>query len=247
MGFRDKIVLITGATRGLGRAIAEKFASEGAALIITATTNAIETTAKELSDKYSVKVVSFYGDISKEENVKALFQMIEEKFGKLDICINNAGITRDGLSVRMSYEDFDAVINVNLRSTFLVSKEAALFMMREKYGRIINMSSIVGVRGNIGQVNYAASKAGIIGITKSMAAELAKRNITINAIAPGFIDTDMTKAMTDKAKEEFLKVIPMNRAGEPEDIAEAAAFLASDKAKYITGQVLVVDGGLLLR
>lgn len=247
MGFRDKIVLITGATRGLGRAIAEKFASEGATLIITATTNAIETTAKELSDKYSVKVVSFYGDISKEENVKALFQMIEEKFGKLDICINNAGITRDGLSVRMSYEDFDAVINVNLRSTFLVSKEAALFMMREKYGRIINMSSIVGVRGNIGQVNYAASKAGIIGITKSMAAELAKRNITINAIAPGFIDTDMTKAMTDKAKEEFLKVIPMNRAGEPEDIAEAAAFLASDKAKYITGQVLVVDGGLLLR
>ena len=149
--------------------------------------------------------------------------------------------------MRMSVEDFDKVISVNLRSVFLVSKEASMLMMREKYGKIINMSSIVGIRGNVGQANYSASKAGIIGLTKTMAAELAKRNITINAVAPGFIDTDMTKAVSDKAKEDFLKMIPMEKAGEANDIAEAVLFFASDKSKYITGQVLVVDGGLLLK
>lgn len=247
MDFENKIALVTGASRGIGKATAELLAKGGAKLILTATTSAIETVAKEISEKYSVEVLGLYGNISDESFVKGLFKTILDKFGKLDICVNNAGITKDTLSMRMSAEDFDAVINVNLRSVFLVSKEAILLMMREKYGRIVNMSSIVGIRGNIGQANYAASKAGIIGLTKTLAHEVAKRNITVNAVAPGFIDTDMTKAVADKAREEFLGLIPMNKAGQPEDIAEAVGFLASDRAKYITGQVIVVDGGLMLK
>ncbi|MBQ2294633.1 MAG: SDR family oxidoreductase, partial [Spirochaetales bacterium] len=158
-----------------------------------------------------------------------------------------AGITKDGLSMRMSADDFDRVLTVNLRSTFLVSKEASMMMMRARYGKIVNMSSIVGIQGNVGQANYSASKAGIIGLTKSMALELAKRNVTVNAVAPGFIDTDMTRAVADKARDEFMSKIPMARAGVPEEIADAVAFLASDASRYITGQVLVVDGGMILR
>ena len=247
MDFNGKVALVTGATRGLGRAIADKLAAGGASLIITATSNAIESVAAELKEKYNVQVESFYGDISQEETVKALFKLIEEKFGKLDICVNNAGITKDGLSMRMSAEDFDRVLTVNLRSTFLVSKEASMMMMKARYGKIVNMSSIVGLQGNVGQANYAASKAGIIGLTKSMAVELAKRNVTVNAVAPGFIDTDMTRAVADKARDEFMSRIPMCRAGVPEEIADAVAFFASDASRYITVQVLVVDGGLMLR
>ncbi|OHD10467.1 MAG: 3-oxoacyl-[acyl-carrier-protein] reductase [Spirochaetes bacterium GWD1_27_9] len=247
MEFQGKIALVTGASRGIGRAIAERFAKGGATIIVTATTNAIEDVAKEISSKYNVEVLGVAGNVSKEEDVEKLFNIILDKFGKIDICVNNAGITKDTLSMRMSADDFDAVINVNLRSVFLVSKAASLIMMKQKYGRIVNMSSIVGMRGNIGQANYAASKAGIIGLTKSLASEIARRNVTVNAVAPGFIDTDMTKAISDKAKEDFLSMIPMEKAGTPEDIAEAVAFLASDAAKYITGHTLVVDGGLLLR
>jgi 3-oxoacyl-[acyl-carrier protein] reductase len=247
MDFNGKVALVTGATRGLGRAIADKLAAGGASLIITATSNAIENVAAELKEKYNVQVESFYGDISQEETVKALFKLIEEKFEKLDICVNNAGITKDGLSMRMSAEDFDRVLTVNLRSTFLVSKEASMMMMKARYGKIVNMSSIVGLQGNVGQANYAASKAGIIGLTKSMAVELAKRNVTVNAVAPGFIDTDMTRAVADKARDEFMSRIPMCRAGVPEEIADAVAFFASDASRYITGQVLVVDGGMMLR
>lgn len=247
MNFEGKVALVTGASRGLGKAIAEKLAAGGASLMITATSDAIETVAAEIREKYNVKVESFYGDISQEETVKTLFSQINEKFEKLDICVNNAGITRDGLSMRMSAEDFDRVLTVNLRSTFLVSKEASMMMMKARYGKIVNMSSIVGIQGNVGQANYAASKAGIIGLTKSMAVELAKRNVTVNAVAPGFIDTDMTRAVSEKAKEEFMTKIPMCRAGVPEEIADAVAFLASDASRYITGQVLVVDGGLVLR
>jgi 3-oxoacyl-[acyl-carrier protein] reductase len=247
MDFNGKVALVTGATRGLGRAIADKLAAGGASLIITATSNAIESVAAELKEKYNVQVESFYGDISQEETVKALFKLIEEKFEKLDICVNNAGITKDGLSMRMSAEDFDRVLTVNLRSTFLVSKEASMMMMKARYGKIVNMSSIVGLQGNVGQANYAASKAGIIGLTKSMAVELAKRNVTVNAVAPGFIDTDMTRAVADKARDEFMSRIPMCRAGVPEEIADAVAFFASDASRYITGQVLVVDGGMMLR
>lgn len=247
MDFKGKTALVTGASRGLGKAIAEKLASGGASLMITATSDAIEKIAAEIKEKYAVEVESFYGNISQEENVKALFNKINEKFDKLDICINNAGITKDGLSMRMSAEDFDRVIAVNLRSAFLVSKEASLLMMKARYGKIVNMSSIVGIQGNVGQANYAASKAGIIGLTKSMAIELAKRNVTVNAVAPGFIDTDMTRAVSDKSREDFMVKIPMCRAGVPEEVADAVAFLASDASRYITGQVLVVDGGLVLR
>lgn len=247
MNFEGKVALVTGASRGLGKAIAEKLAAGGASLMITATSDAIEAVAAEIRERYNVKVESFYGDISQEETVKTLFSQINEKFEKLDICVNNAGITRDGLSMRMSAEDFDRVLTVNLRSTFLVSKEASMMMMKARYGKIVNMSSIVGIQGNVGQANYAASKAGIIGLTKSMAVELAKRNVTVNAVAPGFIDTDMTRAVSEKAKEEFMTKIPMCRAGVPEEIADAVAFLASDASRYITGQVLVVDGGLVLR
>lgn len=247
MNFEGKVALVTGASRGLGKAIAEKLAAGGASLMITATSDAIEAVAAEIREKYNVKVESFYGDISQEETVKTLFSQINEKFEKLDICVNNAGITRDGLSMRMSAEDFDRVLTVNLRSTFLISKEASMMMMKARYGKIVNMSSIVGIQGNVGQANYAASKAGIIGLTKSMAVELAKRNVTVNAVAPGFIDTDMTRAVSEKAKEEFMTKIPMCRAGVPEEIADAVAFLASDASRYITGQVLVVDGGLVLR
>ncbi len=247
MDFKGKVALVTGASRGLGKAIAEKLAAGGASLMITATSDAIESVAAEIKEKYNTEVESFYGDISQEDNVKTLFGKINEKFGKLDICVNNAGITRDGLSMRMSAEDFDRVITVNLRSAFLVSKEASLIMMKARYGKIVNMSSIVGIQGNVGQANYAASKAGIIGLTKSMAIELARRNVTVNAVAPGFIDTDMTRAVSDKAREDFMLKIPMCRAGVPEEIADAVAFLASDASRYITGQVLVVDGGLVLR
>jgi 3-oxoacyl-[acyl-carrier protein] reductase len=247
MDLKGKVALITGASRGIGRSIADLFAENGASLIITATTDAIQKVADEISKQYGVQVTGVAGNISKEEDVKALFKVIQEKYGKLDICVNNAGITKDTLSMRMSADDFDAVISVNLRSTFLVSKEAAMMMMKEKYGKIVNLSSIVGLRGNVGQANYAASKAGIVGLTKTMASELAKRNITVNAIAPGFIDTDMTKAVSEKAREEFMKLIPMDKAGEGRDIAEAALFLSTDRSKYITGQVLVVDGGLMLR
>ncbi|MBR6061183.1 MAG: 3-oxoacyl-[Spirochaetales bacterium] len=245
--FNGKIALITGATRGLGRATAERFASGGAKLIITGTSAKVNDAAAEIAAQYGTEVTGFAGNVADEASVKDLFKLITEKYGKLDICVNNAGITRDGVSMRMSAEDFDAVISVNLRGTFLVAKEAALLMMREKYGRIINMSSIVGLRGNRGQINYSASKAGIIGMTKTLAAEIAKRGITVNAVAPGFIGgTDMTDAVSDKMKDEFMSLIPMNKYGEPTDIAETVAFLASDRSKYITGQVIVVDGGLML-
>ena len=245
--FNGKIALVTGATRGLGRATAERLASGGAKLIITGTSAKVNDAATEIAAQYGTEVTGFAGNVADEASVKDLFKLITEKYGKLDICVNNAGITRDGVSMRMSAEDFDAVISVNLRGTFLVAKEAALLMMREKYGRIINMSSIVGLRGNRGQINYSASKAGIIGMTKTLAAEIAKRGITVNAVAPGFIGgTDMTDAVSDKMKDEFMSLIPMNKYGEPTDIAETVAFLASDRSKYITGQVIVVDGGLML-
>ena len=244
MDFNGKVALVTGATRGLGRAIADKLAAGGASLIITATSNAIESVAAELKEKYNVEVVSFYGDISQEETVKALFKLIEEKFGKLDICVNNAGITKDGLSMRMSADDFDRVLTVNLRSTFLVSKEASMMMMRARYGKIVNMSSIVGIQGNVGQANYSASKAGIIGLTKSMALELAKRNVTVNAVAPGFIDTDMTAKLSDDMREQWVKSIPLRRGGTPEDVANVALFLASELSSYVTGQVVNCCGGM---
>jgi 3-oxoacyl-[acyl-carrier protein] reductase len=246
MEFKDKVALITGGSRGIGRAIAERLAREGAKIALGDISPAVEQTAKEISDTYKVEAIGIVGSVAVESDVKNMFKKIEEKFGRLDICVNNAGISINGLTMRTSSEDFDKIMNINLKSVFLVSKEAALVMMKQKYGRIINMASIVGIRGNAGQPGYAASKAGIIGLTKTMAAEIASRNITVNAVAPGFIQTEMTNELPDEVKKKYMEQIPMRKYGEVADVAEAVAFFASDRAKYITGDVLVVDGGILL-
>ena len=245
MDFQGKVALITGGSRGIGRAIAEKLAKEGADIVLADISQAVEQTALEIAE-LGVKAIGVVGSVADESDVKNLFKKIQEKFGKLDICVNNAGISINSLTMRTSVDDFDKVIAVNLSSVFLVSKEAMLVMMKQKYGHIVNISSIVGIRGNAGQPGYASSKAGIIGLTKTMAGEVAKRNITVNAVAPGFIQTEMTDELDEKVKEKYMSMIPMQKYGDVNDIAEAVTFLASDRAKYITGQVLVVDGGILL-
>jgi 3-oxoacyl-[acyl-carrier protein] reductase len=246
MDFNGKAALVTGGARGIGRAIAERLASEGADIVLGDISPAVEQTASEIAAKFNVKTLGVVGSVTEETDVKSLFSRINDQFGQLDICINNAGISINSLTMRTSAEDFDKVINVNLKSVFLISKEASLMMMKKKYGKIVNISSIVGIRGNAGQPGYSASKAGIIGLTKTLAAEVAKRNITVNAVAPGFIQTEMTNELNEKVKEAYMSQIPMQKYGDPSDVAEAVAFLASDKSKYITGQVLVVDGGILL-
>ena len=192
------------------------------------------------------KALAVRCDVAKADEVKALMDAAVQAFGQIDILVNNAGITRDGLLMMMKETDFDAVINANLKGTFLCMKAVSRLMMKQRYGRIVNLSSVVGLRGNAGQVNYAASKAGVIGMTKSLAKELASRGVTVNAVAPGFIDTDMTAAMPQAAREATLASIPMGRMGAPEDVAKAVAFLASDQAAYVTGQVLAVDGGMAM-
>ena len=246
-----RCAVITGGSRGIGRAIAISFASEGYDLVIGFAGNSAKADeTRELcfgaaSDSgKEIRVISVQGDVSTEEGAKALVEAAMNEFGRVDILVNNAGITRDGLLMRMSTADFDDVIATNLKGAFLMTREVTRPMMKQRYGRIINLTSIVGLHGNAGQINYSASKAGLIGLTKSTAKELASRNITCNAIAPGFINTDMTKEMTDAAKEATFASIPMKKAGEPEDIANAATFLASEKSAYITGQVLGVDGGM---
>lgn len=245
MSFKEKTALITGGSRGIGRAVANRLAKGGANIIVTATTSKIEEVAAEIAETYGVKAIGVAGDISNEQDVKALFEIIRKEFPTLDICVNNAGISIDNLTMRMSVEEFDSVIQTNLRSVFLVSKEA-MGLMWKRYGRIVNMSSIIGIRGNIAQPAYAASKAAIIGLTKTMANETAARKITVNAVAPGLIETDMTKALSDKVKDDYIRSIPMKKFGGVEDVAAAVAFLASEDAGYITGQVVAVDGGMLL-
>lgn len=246
MGKLDgKVALVTGAGRGIGAEIAVMYATEGATVVVnysgndaaaTATVERI-TQAGGLAESYKCNVGDF-------EAVATMINYVIEKYGKVDILVNNAGITRDGLLMRMSEEDFDSVINVNLKGTFNTIKNVSRQMLKQKSGKIINMTSIVGLHGNAGQVNYAASKAGVIGITKSTAKELASRGITVNAIAPGYIDTDMTSVLSDSVKDAIIGTIPLGRMGNVADIAEAAVFLASDAANYITGQVISVDGGM---
>ena len=247
MHLKDKIAIVTGGSRGIGKEICLKFASLGANLVINYIgdkTQAEDTKAE--CEKLGVKVALSEGDVSKMADCEKLFQTAMDTFGRVDILVNNAGITRDNLLMRMSEEEFDAVIAVNLKGTFNCMKQAARPMMKQKYGKIINMASVVGVTGNAGQVNYAASKAGVIGMTKSMAKELANRGVTVNAIAPGFIRTAMTDVLSDDVKAEITRVIPMGVMGETEDVANLAAFLASDASRYITGQVINVDGGMVM-
>ena len=247
MHLKDKIAIVTGGSRGIGKEICLKFASLGANLVINYIgdkTQAEDTKAE--CEKLGAKVALSEGDVSKMADCEKLFQTAVDTFGRVDILVNNAGITRDNLLIRMSEEEFDAVIAVNLKGTFNCMKQAARPMMKQKYGKIINMASVVGVTGNAGQVNYAASKAGVIGMTKSMAKELANRGVTVNAIAPGFIRTAMTDVLSDDVKAEITRVIPMGVMGETEDVANLAAFLASDASRYITGQVINVDGGMVM-
>ena len=245
MNFAGKTAVVTGGSRGLGRAICLKLAKDGVNVVFCYAGN--ETAAQETVSACQApggSVLAVRCNVSDADAVNALMDTAVKAFGRIDILVNNAGITRDNLLMRMKPEDFDAVIRANLKGTFLCMKAVARQMVKQRYGRIVNLSSVVGLRGNAGQVNYAASKAGVIGMTKSLAKELAGRNITVNAVAPGFIATDMTAALTDSARTAALDAIPMGRMGSPEDVAAAVAFLASDEAAYITGQVLAVDGGM---
>lgn len=241
-----RTVIVTGGSRGIGREIAVGFAKKGYNVAISYAGNdsAAAETEKLCKDNGAAEVVLFKGDVADEKACEELVKTTAEKFGQIDVLVNNAGITRDGLLARMSAEDFDSVIATNLRGAFLMSKLVTKSMMKQRYGRIVNISSVVGVHGNAGQANYSASKAGIIGMTKSIAKELASRNITVNAVAPGMIATDMTAVLTDAQKEKINSSIPAKRMGEPADVANAVLFLADENSSYITGQVLGVDGGL---
>ena len=245
MDFAGKTAVVTGGSRGIGRAVCLELAKGGANVVLCYAGN--ESAAAETvsaCEALGAKALSVKCDVADSAQVKKLMDEAIKAFGRIDILVNNAGITRDGLLMMMKEEDFDAVLSANLKGTFLCMKAVSRTMMKQRYGRIVNLSSVVGLRGNAGQVNYAASKAGVIGMTKSLAKELASRGVTVNAVAPGFIDTDMTAAMPEAAKTATLASIPMQRLGAPEDIAKAVAFLASDDAAYITGQVISVDGGM---
>ena len=242
-----KCALVTGASRGIGRAVALKLASEGAKVDLNFAGN--EAAANEVRQEIEAaggQAILVKADVANEAAVQEMVQKTADAFGRIDILVNNAGITRDGLLARMKEEDWDAVLSTNLKGVFLTTKAVAKLMMKQRAGRIVNMASVVGVTGNAGQANYSAAKAGVIGFTKTIARELASRGVTVNAVAPGFIDTDMTSVLSDKAKEAALTGIPLGRMGTPEDVAAAVLFLASDQASYVTGQVLHVDGGMVM-
>ena len=247
MNLKDKIALVTGGSRGIGREIALKLSKEGShiAFFYTSNEEKAREVVKELESN-GVKAMALKVDVSVESEVVEAVKLVEKDFGTIDILVNNAGITRDNLLIRMSEKDWEDVLDINLKGAFLTTKAVVRKMMKKRYGKIINISSIVGVKGNIGQSNYSASKAGIIGFTKSMAQELAARGIRVNAIAPGFIETDMTDVLSSDVKEEMLKNIPLGGLGKPEDIANLVVFLASSKADYITGQVINIDGGMVM-
>ena len=243
----SKVAFITGATRGIGRAIALELAKEGYNIALNYRTEneALENLKKEISG-IGVECYPVQGDVSKAEDAERMTKEIIEHFEQIDVLVNNAGITKDNLILRMKEEEFTDVINVNLVGTFNITKNVIKYMTKKRYGKIINLSSVVGISGNAGQSNYAASKAGIIGFTKSIAKELASRNITANAVAPGFIQTDMTNVLKDEIKEAIESTIPLKRLGTAEDVAKVVKFLASDESSYITGQVINVDGGMLM-
>ncbi|MBK5253882.1 MAG: 3-oxoacyl-[acyl-carrier-protein] reductase [Peptostreptococcaceae bacterium] len=244
---KEKVALITGASGGIGRAVAIKLAENGATVIVHYNGN------KEKAEE-TVKYIEYLGgkailkkaDVSDSESCKEMVEEIIKEFGKIDILVNNAGITKDGLFIKMSERDFDEVIDINLKGSFNCSKFASRYMMKKRSGNIINMASISGIIGNAGQVNYSASKAGLIGMTKALAKELSARNIRVNAIAPGFIETEMTEKLSEKIREEAVKQIPLGRFGKAEEVANVALFLASEQSGYITGQVIRIDGGIVI-
>lgn len=242
MDFTDKVVVVTGSARGIGRATVERFARHGAKVVVT---DLDQTAVERVAGEIGSGAMGLKANVTNPGDVTALFDKVLSEFGRLDVVVNNAGVTRDGLMIRMDEKDWDLVLDINLKGAFLVTKAAGRIMMKQRSGCIINISSVVGITGNAGQVNYAASKAGLIGLTKSAAKELAPRGITVNAVAPGFIQTEMTQEMPKSAQEEFLKRIPLNRPGTTGDVAAAVVYLASEDASYITGQVLTVDGGLI--
>ncbi|MFA7534420.1 MAG: 3-oxoacyl-[acyl-carrier-protein] reductase [Tissierellaceae bacterium] len=247
MNLNNKVALITGGSRGIGKEIALELARNGVNIGLTYVRG--EDKAKEVVkeiETMGVKVLAIKANVSIEEEVAQMTKAMEESFGTIDILVNNAGITKDNLLIRMKEEDWDDVMNVNLKGTFLCTKAISRIMMKKRYGKIINMASVVGIMGNAGQGNYSASKAGVIGFTKSMARELASRGIRVNGIAPGFIQTDMTDVLKEDVKEEMLKAIPLSTFGKPKDIADLVVFLASEKSDYITGQIINVDGGMVM-
>ncbi|MCM3003806.1 3-oxoacyl-[acyl-carrier-protein] reductase [Priestia koreensis] len=243
----NKVALVTGASRGIGKAVALELAKQGAKVVVNYAGS--EAKALEVVDEIKAlgsEAVAIQANVAEADAVQSLVKQTIETFGSLDILINNAGITRDNLLMRMKEQEWDDVMNINLKGVFLCTKAVTRQMMKQRQGRIINISSIVGVSGNPGQANYVAAKAGVIGLTKTTAKELAARNITVNAIAPGFITTDMTDELPEEVKAEMLKQIPLSRFGEPEDVAKTVVFLASESSRYITGQTIHVDGGMVM-
>jgi 3-oxoacyl-[acyl-carrier protein] reductase len=243
---KGKVAVITGASRGIGKSIALALAAQGATIVAMDMDQVTTDAAVAEFQAQGVKALAVVGNVTVTADVERMIDSAVEAFGRVDILVNNAGITRDGLIVRMKDDDWDAVLNVNLKGAFLCTRTAFKVMSKQRYGRIINIASIVGQMGNAGQANYCASKAGLIGLTKSNAREMAKRNVTVNAVAPGFIATAMTDALSDKVREELAAQIPLERLGSADDIANAVVFLASEASAYITGQVLAVNGGMYM-
>jgi 3-oxoacyl-[acyl-carrier protein] reductase len=239
--FKDRVIVVTGSGRGIGRRIAERFKDRGATVVIS---DLERDQVNQVASELGGDTVGIKANVTSAGDVDRLFQQVVERFERVDVVVNNAGITRDTLLVRMDEKDWDMVLDINLKGAFLVTKAAGKIMMKQRSGRVVNISSIVGLTGNAGQSNYSASKAGLIGLTKSAAKELAARGVTVNAVAPGFIQTDMTDNLPEAARKQFLERTLIQRPGTPDDVASAVLFLASEEAAYITGQVLTVDGGL---
>lgn len=247
MSFENRIAIVTGGSRGIGRAIAETFAQGGADLVIADIQGeAAQKTAGELAETFGRRTLAVQVDVSSAESAKAMVEKAQAEFGKVDILVNNAGVTRDNLIMRIDEADWDLVLNVNLKGAFNCSKAVIRSMMKQRYGRIVNISSVSGLAGQAGQTNYSASKAGLIGFTKALAREVASRNITVNAVAPGFVPTYLTNDLPAELKESMMKLTPVGRFGKPEEIAYAVAFFAAEEAAYVTGQVLSVDGGMFM-